>query len=576
MSDFDDFDSYFGANTFEFNDDYTNKTGVDLIQDPQAVSDVRNYYEAKGETFSSDKDLWDRFYKDRRWRDTNTISMGLGAAEYALAGDSQKLQARLSKMWSNAPSRGGIFEKVTDYGLAGVLDPINLVGGVGIAKKGTQVYRAGRAAMQTTAQATKAGVKAGAIQGAKTEAALNAGIGAGFDAGQQAAEIQQGVSDEFDPVRTAMSGALDATIGGVVGLGVGAFQGNKAIKQLRDWQRNSPLGQNITTRSARLETEIESVSADLDASTSAMEREDLTDHLTSLRTELNQLEGLGVNIDEMDARLDEMSSGFQAQAKTDPEGARQKFEADYQALLKQRDEMIDSADLDNIVDPTGAAPSPRQGPEQPDTPQPKAPEAEATGDTTPQSGDTSPTTTTKKTTTEVENEATGTKTTTTTEGPEAEVEAEVDVTPTPYKWGGKKVSQAQKLENDGKITVDEVGRLVTQGVLEVTDNGNIKQRYGKGDTAYSRVQGYISNRDAGVKTTDVDVGVADSAPPKIKDRPPLDAKTPSNNAPVDNTSPSDAGTAPADVDLDSQANEEFAKLYDIGMAAGADWSVMAP
>ena len=580
MSDFDDFDSYFGANTFEFNDDYTNKTGVDLIQDPQAVSDVRNYYEAKGETFSSDKDLWDRFYKDRRWRDTNTVSMALGAAEYALAGDSQKLQARLSKMWSNAPSRGGIFEKVTDYGLAGVLDPINLVGGVGIAKKGTQVYRAGRAAMQTTAQATKAGVKAGAIQGAKTEAALNAGIGAGFDAGQQAAEIQQGVSEEFDPVRTAMSGALDATIGGIVGLGVGAYQGNKAIKQLRDWQRNSPLGQNITTRSARLETEIESVSADLDASTSSMEREDLTDHLTALRTELNQLEGLGINIDDMDARLDEMSSGFQAQAKTDPEGARQKFEADYQALLKQRDEMIDSADLDNIVDTTGAAPSPRQGPEQPDTPEPKAPEAKATGDTTRQSGDTSPSEAgTKTTEVKVDDPETGTTTTTKTEEPVAgaTVEAEVDVTPTPYKWGGKKVSQAQKLENDGKITVDEVGRLVTKGVLEVLDSGNIKQRYGKGgDTAYSRIKEYITNRDAGVKTTDVDVGVADSAPPKRDERPPLDAKAPSNEADVEATSPSDVENSPADVDLDSQANEEFAKLYDIGMSAGADWSVMAP
>ena len=570
MSKYDEFDNYFGANKFEFNDDYTNKTGVDLIQDPQAVGDVRSYYEAKGETFSSDKDLWDRFYKDRRWRDTNSISMGLGAAEYALAGDSQKLQARLSKMWRNAPDRGGIFEKVTDYGLAGVLDPINLIGGAGMAKKGAQAYKAGIAAMQTTAQASKAGMKAGAIQGAKTEAALNAGVGAGFDAASQAAEIQQGVSDEFDPVRTAMSGALDATIGGVVGLGVGAYQGNKAVKELRNWQKSSPLGQSMTTRTARLESEIEKISTDLDQATNAGEREDLTEILTSLRTELNDIEKLGVDIDDMDAKLDGMASDFQALAKTDPEGARRKFEADYQKILKERDDKIAGADLDDLVDP---ATPPRQGPKQEDVDV-----DEATGDTTRQSGDKSPSEAgTKTTTTEVDDPATGTKTTTKTEEPvaEAEVEAEENVAPTPYKWGGKKPSKAQQLESEGKITVDEVGRLVTQGILEVTENGNIKQRYGKGDTAYSRITSYINRRDEGVQAPSA--GVAPKAEPK--GNAPDNAAT-ATAAPKSTPKAPDATSeepdAPADVDLDSQAREAFENLYDLGMASGGEWSVMVP
>ena len=576
MSKYDEFDNYFGANKFEFNDDYTNKTGVDLIQDPQAVGDVRSYYEAKGETFSSDKDLWDRFYKDRRWRDTNSISMGLGAAEYALAGDSQKLQARLSKMWRNAPSRGGIFEKVTDYGLAGVLDPINLIGGAGMAKKGAQAYKAGIAAMQTTAQASKAGMKAGAIQGAKTEAALNAGVGAGFDAASQAAEIQQGVSDEFDPVRTAMSGALDATIGGVVGLGVGAYQGNKAVKELRNWQKSSPLGQSMTTRTARLESEIEKISTDLDQATNAGEREDLTEILTSLRTELNDIEKLGVDIDDMDAKLDGMASDFQALAKTDPEGARKKFEADYQKILKERDDKIAGADLDDLVDP---ATPPRQGPKQEDV-DVDVDVDEATGDTTRQSGDKSPSEAgTKTTTTEVDDPATGTKTTTKTEEPvaEAEVEAEAEesVAPTPYKWGGKKPSKAQQLESEGKITVDEVGRLVTQGILEVTENGNIKQRYGKGDTAYSRITSYINRRDEGVQAPSA--GVAPKAEPKgnAPDNAATATAAPKSTPKAPDATPEEPD-APADVDLDSQAREAFENLYDLGMASGGEWSVMVP
>ena len=192
MTNFDSARSYFsqGQNRAQA-PDYTALSGPALLSNRDAINDVRSYYTARGETFSSTEDMWDRFYTDRRWRDSNTVSMALGAAEYALAGDGQELEARLSKLWANAPSRGSAWEKVWDYGTASIVDPINLLGGYGVAAKGAQAANAARLAGSTSARALTAGARAGAMQGARTEGLVNFGVGAGFDAAQQATELSR-------------------------------------------------------------------------------------------------------------------------------------------------------------------------------------------------------------------------------------------------------------------------------------------------------------------------------------------------------------------------------------------------
>ena len=63
----------------------------------------------KGEMFSNNKEMLDKFYSDRRWRDVNSVSLLGGAAEYAMGGSDRERMACLSHAWRNAPSRGGFF-----------------------------------------------------------------------------------------------------------------------------------------------------------------------------------------------------------------------------------------------------------------------------------------------------------------------------------------------------------------------------------------------------------------------------------------------------------------------------------
>jgi len=213
--------------------DYTGLSGSSLVNDRNFLNDVRGYYRDQGKTFSSNSEMIDNFYTDRRWKDVNSLSAGMSLLEYGFAGEDQGRLSRLSKAWRNAPPRGSTLDKVKDYGIAAVLDPINVIPTVSAGRAAQATRLAALGAGQTAEEAAKLGVRQGTRQGAISEAKINAGIEVGFDAASQAGEIQQGVSEEYDPTRTLLAGTLGATAGGTIGYGLS----NIAAK----WRTGKPL-----------------------------------------------------------------------------------------------------------------------------------------------------------------------------------------------------------------------------------------------------------------------------------------------------------------------------------------------
>ena len=208
------------------NTDYSGFSGAELLNNRNFLNDVRSYYRDQGEMFSNNKEMLDNFYTDRRWRDVNSVSLLGGAAEYAMGGSDRERMARLSNAWRNAPSRGGFLDKAIDYGTGAILDPVNIIPTVS-AGKVAQATRLAQLSKGTNAtEAAAMGVREGTKRGAISEAKLNAAIEGGFDIGAQATEIQQGITDEYDPTRTAAATAL----GGTAGYGAGRLLGGVASR----------------------------------------------------------------------------------------------------------------------------------------------------------------------------------------------------------------------------------------------------------------------------------------------------------------------------------------------------------
>ena len=208
------------------NTDYSGFSGADLLNNRNFLNDVRSYYRDQGEMFSNNKEMLDKFYSDRRWRDVNSLSLLGGAAEYAMGGSDRERMARLSSAWRNAPSRGGFLDKAIDYGTGAILDPINIIPTVSAGKVAQATRLAALSKGVNPTQAAAMGVREGTKRGAISEAKLNAAIEGGFDVGAQATEIQQGISDGYDPTRTAAATAL----GGTAGYGAGRLLGGVAAR----------------------------------------------------------------------------------------------------------------------------------------------------------------------------------------------------------------------------------------------------------------------------------------------------------------------------------------------------------
>ncbi len=362
MSLFNEFDDLFEDGSAKQEKDYTHKTGYALLNDRRAINDVRNYYASKGKTFANNQEMWDQFYSDKRWADVNTVSMIKDVGEYAFAGEDKKLHARLSKLWQNAPSRGTVWDKVVDYGTAGILDPTNLLGGWGVAAKGKKAYDLARAGGATLAAARKKALSAGTWQGAKTEAAIGGAIGTSFDAAQQGMEIAQGVSDEFDVTRAIVSGGLDAGLSALGGAAVGRYVASGTVNDLTNWRANSTFGTTSSQRISELDREINSISADYDVATDGFARADLEDQRANVEAERSALLGEMEKVNELDQELDSIAKQMQAALKENPQADTSDLLNKFKELAKTRSALLEQdvsatnlKGLDGFKTPTPSA-----------------------------------------------------------------------------------------------------------------------------------------------------------------------------------------------------------------------------
>ena len=382
----DNIQSVLGGNFGADNDDepnYLSKSGYELLSDQDAISEVRDYYSANGTYFNNVSEMWDKFYTDKRWGDVNTLSMGLDALEYASGGDDGKKKlSRLSKLWAQAPSRGSTLDKVIDYGSAGILDPINLIG-VGAGGAAVKAGQAARLAGKTTEQAAKAATKAGVKRAALGEGAIGLGIGAGFDAGQQSLEIAQGVSDEFSLGRLATATLLDGTISaGAAGLlakagsALGIGDVAKGVSSLGDWN-NTKLGSMLVQEQSFISKERESITSSLSGVTDQDELNTGNAALAELTLSEQNIANVQRYINDMDTELDGLAQRYQDELANGNPSDAQQIKAQFDDLINKRskalgmepDELFASGQVQ--LQQAGAAPDVEA----------EAPAAETPGDT---------------------------------------------------------------------------------------------------------------------------------------------------------------------------------------------------
>jgi hypothetical protein len=309
--------------------------------------------------------------------------MGLDALEYASGGDDGKKKlSRLSKLWAQAPSRGSTLDKVIDYGSAGILDPINLIG-VGAGGAAVKAGQAARLAGKTTEQAAKAATKAGVNRAMLGEGAIGLGIGAGFDAGQQSLEIAQGVSDEFSLGRlataTVLDGAISAGAAGLLakaGSALGIGDVAKGVSSLGDWD-NTKLGSMLVQEQSFISKERENITASLSGVTDQDEINTGNAALAELTLNEQNIASVQRYINDMDTELDGLAQRYQDELANGNPSDAQQIKAQFDDLINKRskalgmepDELFASGQVQ--LQQAGAAPDVEA----------EAPAAEAPGDT---------------------------------------------------------------------------------------------------------------------------------------------------------------------------------------------------
>lgn len=341
----DSIQGVFGGNFGADNDDepnYLSKSGYELLSDQDAIAEVRDYYAANGTYFNNVSEMWDKFYTDRRWGDVNTLSMGLDAIEYASGGDDGKKKlSRLSKLWAQAPSRGSTLDKVIDYGTAGILDPVNLIG-VGAGGAAVKAGQAARLAGKTTEQAAKAATKAGVNRAMLGEGAIGLGIGAGFDAAQQSLEMAQGVSDEFSLGRlataTLLDGAVSAGAAGLLakaGSALGIGDVAKGVGSLGDWD-NTKLGSMLVQEQTIITKERESITSALSGVTDQNELDTGNAALAELTLNEQNIANVQRYINDMDTELDSLAQRYQAELANGNTSDAQQIKDQFDSLIAKR------------------------------------------------------------------------------------------------------------------------------------------------------------------------------------------------------------------------------------------------
>lgn len=221
-----------------------------VMQSSEYLQDVADYYfERDGKTFSSTGEMLDYAKSDRRWRNMNTISIGMDLYDANTQSDQQNLrQARIQAVFDAMPA---FYEEGGDgwagFGtnaLAAIADPINLIGfGAGGAAAKVAATQGAKSALkqglgrEAAKKAGKsAGLKAGIKSGAKGEALAGGLVEGIHDQGIQRRDVALGLQDEVSYGRTAGAVAAGAALGGALG---GVFGAAGAANPIRSGMRSN-------------------------------------------------------------------------------------------------------------------------------------------------------------------------------------------------------------------------------------------------------------------------------------------------------------------------------------------------
>lgn len=208
-----------------------------ILDNSEFISDIREYRRRRdGAEFDTDQDAIDWFFRDRTWRNLNTISMGRDAIAAATEDpETKRLQANLQRVYDEYPSfwnKGGRgWEALGDILPAVITDPLNLLGfGVG----GAVAKSALIAGKGVGTVALKAALRGGAAEGA-----LNAAIGAGQDVILQQRDKELGLQEGFSWSKlgeaAVFSGAVGTAAGALFGPMGGIFAFMRGRRRASEW-----------------------------------------------------------------------------------------------------------------------------------------------------------------------------------------------------------------------------------------------------------------------------------------------------------------------------------------------------
>lgn len=275
------------------------QSAVDLLNNAEVLADLRTFYkERDGFDTGSDEELVEKFYSDRTWRNVNTIAMGVDVKDaYSMSEDQSILLAKIQKLYDALPNfyeKGG--RGLAGLGqnlLAGIADPMNLVGfGAGgqVAKQAMRqgarqlMEKAGTTTLtkDMRAKVVRNAVKEGFKAGAKTQALEEAAIGGVQDAILQTRNKELGLQDEYYQTQmlgsAAMGGAMGGAFGGLFGAG-GALYGGKVSSAARKARRD--MFGDITSKYTAPESNVDpqgvAETVDTDAANAQVSREDKDD-----------------------------------------------------------------------------------------------------------------------------------------------------------------------------------------------------------------------------------------------------------------------------------------------------------
>lgn len=213
-------------------------TTEELLEDKEYVDTLFDYAERQGKQLATREDALENFLGDYRGVQANTALAFLFSNEVENIG-SEEERKKLGRLYKtvdedleNFAGRQTGLQTVTEYGVKGILDPLNIFGlGVGKVVAST-VGRAGIKKLISNSFAKKAAtspIKQGIKAGALTEGGI--GVAQGLLLEDLKGEDALGYQDGINYGNVALQGGLGAISGGVFG-GVGAKLGQSATRNV--------------------------------------------------------------------------------------------------------------------------------------------------------------------------------------------------------------------------------------------------------------------------------------------------------------------------------------------------------